>query len=495
MRAVIALDQGTTSTRAIAVSEAGEVVCAARRAHHRFDIGPGLVEQDPAAMVRDARAVLAEIAAQLAERGATPEAVSIASQTETTVVWNRLTGVPVHPAISWQDTRGERIAAEFAGTLDGEFVRAITGSPLNGYFSATKLVWILDHVPGARRAAQTGDVIFGNVGTWLAWNLCGERPHVTDASNASRTLLFDLHSLEWSQELLDGFEVPRGCLPEVVASDARIGTLDGVPGLAGVPVIGMIGDQQASLIGHHALADGEAKVTYGTGAFLLVSTGSRVPTETGGLLATVVCGLGNGHTFYALEGSSVAAGTIVDWLVHGMGLAASPEALETLAYEVPDACGTVLVPAFTGLLAPRWRLDAVPVLRGFSPATRPAHLARAGYDAIAMQVDDLFCAAERYGTPPRQLRADGGASASDLLLQLQADALGVPVERSEQAETTTLGAALLGFTGLGALDGPSFDTPPAASRTFLPRSNAAERARARASWEEAIVSALPTTGS
>lgn len=491
--AIIALDQGTTSTRAIAFTSSGSQLGSAFKSHAQYYPAPGWVEQDPRELVSNAREVLVRVATGLAERDVRVAAVSVANQTETTVVWDRVTGEPIYNAIVWQDSRTEAAAAAIARTIDAGAVRAATGSPLNGYYSATKLQWILDAVPGARERAARGELAFGTIDTWLAWSLCEGQPHRTDVTNASRTLLFDIRAMAWSDDLLELFGIPRACLPTVQPCDARVGTIGYIPQLAGVPVIGMIGDQQAALVGQGALTPGEAKVTYGTGAFLLLNTGTEQLPSPSGLLSTVAYQLAGQPAHYALEGSVSAAGSLIDWLVRGLALAESPEELERLARAAGGSDGVAIVPAFSGLLAPYWEPDARGVIRGITARTTRGNIAYAAFESVALQVQDVVAAATRDGAMPSELRVDGGMSVNPLLMALQADVSGLPVVRTGVIEATAAGAARIGMVGVGLADGLDSFPQGVPDAQWAPRPPA-DAVRATA-WRHALAASVAGKGS
>jgi glycerol kinase len=479
MAILLALDQGTTSSRALVFDESGECLAMAQREHRQIFPHPGWVEHDPVEIwdhqLAVARAALAEAGVAAAELAA----LGITNQRETVVLWERASGRPLANAIVWQDRRTapdcERLRA--AGLEPS--IAARTGLRLDPYFSATKLAWLLDHLPGARRAAAAGELAFGTVDSWLIWRLTGGRVHATDATNASRTLLFDLATGDWSPELLAAFDVPAAVLPAVRGSSEVYGETE--PALLGaaVPIAGVAGDQQAALFGQACLRPGMVKNTYGTGAFLLLHTGAHPIHSRHGLLASPAWRLG-GATDYALEGSVFTAGAVVSWLRDGLGLIPRAADVEALAASVPDSGGVVLVPAFAGLGAPHWDPHARGALLGITGGTTAAHLARAALESIALQVADLLDAmAADSGLAPTVLRVDGGAAANDLLLQLQADLAGVPVARPAMREATALGAANLAALAVGSV--PDLDHLAArwrAERLFEPAGDTARIARA-----------------
>ena len=453
-RLILALDQGTTSSRAIAFDRAGRPVATAQQPFEQRFPEPGHVAHDPEAIWGSQLAVAREVVSRVggAERIA---AIGIANQRETTIVWDRATGAPIGDAIVWQ-SRITAPACERLRLLGHErLVRERTGLPLDAYFSGPKIAHLLDSVPGARSRAERGELAFGTVDTFLLWRLTGGGVHATDVSNASRTLLFDIHRLDWDDELLDIVGVPRALLPEVRPTSGPFGETAPEPFGAPIPIAALAGDQQAATFGQACIQPGQAKNTYGTGAFLLLNTGSTVPASANGLLSTVGWQLApDGPATYALEGSVFSAGSAVQWLRDGLrAIAAAPD-IEALAASVPDTGGVYLVPAFTGLGAPHWDPNARGTIVGLTRGTGLAELARATLESIALQVADVLDAmAADSGEPVRALRVDGGAAANDLLLQLQADLLGAPVERPVVAETTALGAAYLAGLAVGYWDG------------------------------------------
>ena len=448
MRHVVAIDQGTTGSTVLVLDEALQVRGRGDRDFPQHYPAPGLVEHDPEDIWRS---VLAALQQALAMANVSPQsiaAVGITNQRETTVLWDRTTGAPLHRAIVWQDRRTADVCAQLTAAGHADFVRARTGLPIDPYFSATKLAWILDH-GGLRTRAERGELAFGTIDSFLLHRLTGGAVHATDPSNASRTLLFDLHTMAWSDELCARFRVPTALLPGVLPSAGVFGQVRSVPGLPdGVPITGIAGDQQAALFGQACFLPGEAKCTYGTGAFLLLNTGQTPMPSRHGLVTTVAWQLA-GERAYALEGSAFVAGAAVQWLRDGLGLFDKAHEIEALAASVPDSGGVVVVPAFAGLGAPHWRPDARGSITGLTRGTTRAHIARATLEGIALQnVDILRAMAQDAGAPLRELKVDGGAAANDLLMQFQADVLGVPIRRPQQLESTAMGAALL--AGLGA---------------------------------------------
>ncbi|PKO68111.1 MAG: glycerol kinase [Betaproteobacteria bacterium HGW-Betaproteobacteria-14] len=448
MNCLLALDQGTTSSRAIVFDGGGRMRALAQKELRQHYPRPGWVEHDPLDIWRDQLAVAQEAVARAGLKARDIAALGITNQRETTLLWERSSGKPVHPAIVWQDRRTAEACAKLKADGVEALVRKKTGLVIDPYFSATKLAWLLDQVPGARERAQRGELAFGTVDSWLVWNLTGGRLHVTDVTNASRTLLFDIHRGDWDAELLALFNIPCEVLPRVVRSSALLG--ETASGLFDDPIAlgGMAGDQQAALFGQACHGEGMAKNTYGTGCFLLMHTGARPVASQNGLVTTCAAQTG-ADPEYALEGSVFIGGAVVQWLRDGLGLIRQAADIEPLAASVPDAGGVVFVPAFAGLGAPHWNPNARGTLVGLTRGTGAAHIARAALESIAFQSAELALAMQAdCGRPLAELRVDGGAAANGLLMQFQADLLGVPVVRPRILETTALGAAYL--AGLAA---------------------------------------------
>jgi glycerol kinase len=444
---VLALDQGTTSSRAIVFDRAGGVRAAAQQEFRQIFPQPGWVEHDPTEIWATQSGVMHEALAKAGIAARDVVAVGITNQRETTLVWERATGRPIANAIVWQDRRTAGICDELRDAGHGAAFAAKTGLVLDAYFSGTKLRWLLDNVPGARAGAARGDLAFGTVDTWLIWQLTAGHVHVTDPSNASRTLLFNILTGEWDDELLRLLDVPREVLPRVVPSSGVCA--DFALGDARVPIAGIAGDQQAALFGQACLDAGMAKNTYGTGCFLLLNTGSQVVASRNNLLTTVAWKR-DGRVDYALEGSVFIAGAVVQWLRDGLGIIRSAADVEALARSVPDNGGVYFVPAFAGLGAPHWDAYARGAVVGLTRGTSGAHLARAALESIAYQSADVLDAMQKdAGITLTELRVDGGATANDLLMQFQADVLGVPVVRPKVLETTALGAAYLAGLATG----------------------------------------------
>jgi len=489
MRAVLAIDQGTTSTRAIVVDESGAVRAQAQLEHRQSFPSPGWVEHDAVEIRENTRRVVRD--ALDASHDLEIVAVGITNQRETTVLWDRATGEPVAPAIVWQDTRTQALVDSLADQAD--LLRERTGLPLATYFSATKIAWLLEHVPGARERAEHGELAVGTTDSWLLWSLTGR--HATDVTNASRTLLMGLETLAWDDELLALFGIPRALLPEIVPSVGVVApiTTDALGGaLAGVPVAGILGDQQAATFGQAAFEEGESKNTYGTGNFLIVGTGERIVRSGHGLITTVAYRIGDEPARYALEGSIAVTGSLVQWLRDNLGLIATSADVEPLAASVPDSGGVVIVPAFSGLFAPYWRPDARGAILGLTRFATKAHLARAALESTAFQSADVIAAAEQdAGLPFAELRVDGGMTANSALMQFQADVLGIPVARPAIIETTALGAAYAAGLATGVWG--SLDELRALRREgerWEPRMEPAERERLLRVWRKAIGKSL-----
>jgi len=494
MRHVIALDQGTTSSRAIIFDEAGKPVASAQQEFRQHYPEPGWVEHDPDEIWRTQR----EVARQaLRSSGLKPEdlvACGIANQRETTLVWDRQTGKPIYNAIVWQDRRTAAMCAELKEVGAESLVKERTGLLLDPYFSGTKLAWILDHVEGARRRAELGELAFGTVDTWLVWNLSQSKTHVTDPSNASRTLLFNIHMGDWDPELLRLLRVPRAILPDVYPSSHAFGMI--APSVLGtpIPITGIAGDQQAALFGQGCHKAGMAKNTYGTGCFLLMHTGKKVVQSANGLLATAAAQLGravdarDADMEYVLEGSVFIGGAVVQWLRDELGFFEKSVQVEALAATVLDNGGVYVVPAFAGLGAPHWDPHARGAIVGLTRGSSRAHIARAALESIAYQSADVLAAMQKdAGQALSELRVDGGAAANDLLMQFQADILGVPVVRPRILETTALGAAYLAGLHTGVWSSrEEIAAQWQMERRFEPRMTRAEAAGLLARWREAV---------
>ncbi|WP_434741598.1 glycerol kinase GlpK [Micromonospora sp. SH-82] len=443
---VAAIDQGTTSSRCIVFDRAGEVVSVAQREHRQLFPRPGWVEHDAEEIWENVQSVVREALAAAGTDPAGLAAVGITNQRETTVVWDRSTGRPVANAIVWQDTRTGPQLRELDRTHGEQRVRERTGLTLATYFAGPKLRWLLDHTEGLRERAERGEVLFGTMDSWLIWKLTGR--HVTDVTNASRTMLMDLQTLDWDADLLDALGVPAGMLPQICSSSEVYGTAEGV--LAGVPVASALGDQQAALFGQTCFSAGEAKCTYGTGSFLLLNTGTGPVTSSHGLLTTVAYRIGDQPASYALEGAIAVTGALVQWLRDNLGLISTAAEVEELARSVDDNGGCYVVPAFSGLFAPHWRSDARGVIAGLTGYITKGHLARAALEASAWQTREVVDAMNADSDVAlRRLRVDGGMTANGLLMQFLADVLDVPVVRSRITETTCLGAAYAAGLAVG----------------------------------------------
>jgi len=482
MKYVLALDQGTTSSRAILFDHDGRVRGMAQKEFTQIFPQAGWVEHDAREIWASQIGVVEEALARAQVGVADLAALGITNQRETTVIWDRKTGEPIDNAIVWQDRRTadfcERLKADGAGAM----IQGKTGLLIDAYFSASKIRWLLDHVPGARARAEAGELAFGTIDTWLVWNLTAGASHLTDVSNASRTMLFNIHTLQWDDELLRLFQIPRAILPDVRSSSGQYGTWT-----RGVPIAGVAGDQQAALFGQMCRTPGMSKNTYGTGCFLLQNVGTKPIASRQQLVSTVAWEV-DGRTEYALEGSVFIGGAVVQWIRDGLGLVRSAAEIEKLATSVPDNGGVYLVPAFAGLGAPHWDPYARGTIVGITRGTTAGHLARAAVESIAYQVADLLDAmAADAGIALTELRVDGGAAANDTLMQFQADMLGVPVVRPAVTETTALGAAYL--AGLGVGYWPSVDAITGqwqAERRFEPRMPPAAAAQLRARWSTAL---------
>jgi glycerol kinase len=484
---ILALDQGTTSSRAIVFDHDGAIVALAQREFPQIFPKPGWVEHDPREIWTTQISVAIEALGRAQVRPRDIAAIGITNQRETTVVWDRDTGEPVCNAIVWQDRR----TAEFCDRLkaDGHeaLVRERTGLVIDAYFSGSKIRWILDHVPGARERAEAGRLAFGTVDSWLVWKLTSGDTHITDVTNASRTMLFNINTLSWDQDLLRLLNVPASMLPDVRASSEVYGRVSTTLGVADVPIAGIAGDQQAALFGQMCVSPGLSKNTYGTGCFLLQNTGTRPVPSANRLVTTVAWKIGD-RTEYALEGSVFIGGAVVQWLRDGLGLIGTSPDVERLAASVDDNGGVYLVPAFAGLGAPHWDPYARGLMIGITRGTTSGHVARAAIESIAYQVDDLLDAVSRdSGITVGELRVDGGAAANDALLQFQADLLGVAVVRPAVTETTALGAAYLAGLAVGFWASPAEIAGQwRVDRRFEPAMARADADRLRERWREAV---------
>jgi glycerol kinase len=488
---VLAIDQGTTSTRTLAFDASARAVAIARRALTQHYGDSGRVEHDPEEIWRDTQATVREVIGRSPGGAAGVAALGITNQRETVVVWERAGGAPIHRAIVWQDRRTAEECARLKATGAEELVRRRTGLLLDPYFSATKVAWILDHVPGARARAERGELAFGTIDTFLLWRLTGGRVHATDVTNASRTLLYDIHAQCWDEELLRLLRVPRALLPQVRDSSEVYGTTE--PALFGreLPIAGLAGDQQAALIGQGCFRPGTAKSTYGTGCFLLLNTGEVAFTSANRLLTTPAYRIG-GRIAYALEGSIFVAGAAIKWLRDELKVIESAAETALLAARLPDDHGVYLVPGFVGLGAPHWDPSARALLCGLTLDTSRAHLARAALEAVAYQTLDLTEAMQRDGAqPPAAIRIDGGMAANDWLCQFLADILQARIERPAELETTALGAAFLAGLATGVwADLASLSAHSRTASVFEPRMPRARRAALLSGWRQALARAL-----
>ena len=493
-----AIDQGTTSTRFIIFDRAGKIIAQAQREHEQIYPRPGCVEHDASEIWRNTRLVIADALSGARLNPRDLAAIGITNQRETTLLWDRRSGAPLHNALVWQDTRTDALVAEFARDGGKDRLRGKTGLPLTTYFSSLKLKWLLDNVPGARAAAQSGDALFGTIDSWLVWNLTGGPNggrHITDVTNASRTQLMHLRSLDWDGAILDLFGIPRACLPEIMSSSEPLGSAR--EPLCGAPIAGILGDQQAALFGQACLKPGEAKNTYGTGCFLLMNTGETPYPSTHGLLTTLGYKLGNAPAVYALEGSIAIAGALVQWLRDNLQLISTSNEIETLARTVDDNGDVYIVPAFSGLYAPHWRDDARGVICGLTRFAGRGHIARAALEATAFQTREIITAmSANSGVPIRELRVDGGMVVNDLLMQFQADLLDVAVVRPQVIETTALGAAYAAGLAMGYWSSPQdISDNWAVGHRWHPQMGEARRAELTAAWDKAVARSLGWIGS
>ncbi|WP_122261526.1 glycerol kinase GlpK [Ornithinimicrobium cerasi] len=486
-RFVLAVDQGTTSTRAIVFTHAGQIHSVAQKEHRQIFPRAGWVEHDPTEILRNTREVIGQALGKGNLTGADLAAVGLTNQRETAVVWDRTTGEPVHHAIVWQDTRTARIVADLGRGGGADRFKEVCGLPLATYFSGPKVGWILDHVEGARERAEAGDLIFGTIDTWLLWNLTGGPDggvHATDVTNASRTMLMDLRTLSWSQDVAAAMGIPLSMLPEIRSSSEVYGTSRKL----GVPIAGILGDQHAATFGQACLARGMSKNTYGTGNFMLLSTGTEIVRSDHGLLTTVCFKVGDQDAVYALEGSIAVTGSLVQWLRDNLGLFEESADVERLARQVEDNGGCYIVPAFSGLFAPYWRDDARGVIVGLTRYVDRRHLARAALEATAFQTREVLEAMEAdSGVRLSELRVDGGMVANETLMQFQADILGVDVVRPRVVETTALGAAYAAGIAVGFWDGQQDVVGNwEEDRRWTPALPEEERERLYRAWKKAV---------
>jgi glycerol kinase len=486
-RFIGAIDQGTTSTRFIVFDQAGSIVASAQKEHAQIYPQPGWVEHSPVEIARNTDEVIEAALAQVKLDVRDILAVGVTNQRETTVLWDRRTGAPLHNALVWQDTRVDPLVAYYAAADRGgkDRFRALTGLPLASYFSGLKLKWLLGAVPDARARAAAGELCFGTVDAWVLWNLTGK--HITDVTNASRTQLMSLHALDWDESLLRAFDIPAPLLPRIASSSEVYGEIARGP-LKGAPIAGILGDQQAALVGQTCFAPGEAKNTYGTGCFLLLNTGPKPVSSTAGLVTTVAYRFGTAPAHYALEGSIAISGALVQWLRDNLGLIGASADVEALAASVADNGDVYIVPAFSGLYAPYWKEHARGVIAGLTRYATRGHIARAALEATAYQTRDVLGAMEQdSGIRLSELRVDGGMVVNELLMQFQADILDTPVVRPQVTETTALGAAYA--AGLATGYWKSVDDLRrnwGVAKTWTPRMGREQRAKLYASWRKAV---------
>jgi glycerol kinase len=489
-----AIDQGTTSTRFILFDYRGEVRACAQMEHAQVFPQPGWVEHDPMEIWRNTLTVIERCLSQAGAKRGDLAAIGITNQRETTVLWDARSGLPLHNAIVWQDTRTETLVTQFGAEGGKDRFRAQTGLPLASYFSALKLKWLLDTIPDARAAAERGDALFGTIDSWLLWNLTGGTHgglHCTDVSNASRTQLMNLASLQWDAQLLEAFTIPRAALPRIVASSDVYGRASVDP-IAAVPLSGMLGDQQAALVGQACLSPGEAKNTYGTGCFLLLNTGEKRVPSSAGLISTVAYQFGKQPAHYALEGSVAISGALVQWLRDNLHMIANSADIEALAAQAKDNADVYFVPAFSGLYAPHWKESARGAIVGLTRFAGREHIARAALEATAYQTREVLEAMQiDAGFELNSLRVDGGMTANELLMQFQSDILDVPVIRPQVRETTALGAAYAAGLAVGFWrDTGDVIRNWREDKRWLPRMAASERARLYRRWQQAVTRSL-----
>ena len=495
MTYLLALDQGTSSSRSIVFDASGQALSMAQQELPQIYPQPGWVEHDPMAIWQTQLATAREALAKAGLSARQVRAIGITNQRETTVVWNRRTGVPIHHAIVWQDRRAEPTCADLRARGLAAMVQAKTGLVIDAYFSGTKLRWLLDHVPGARAQAEAGELAFGTIDSWLIWQLTAGEVHATDVSNASRTLMFNVHSNQWDTELLQMLDIPPSLMPTVRPSSSLFGEVS--PALLGHAIMigGVAGDQQSALFGQACFKAGLVKNTYGTGCFMLMHTGATFQTSHNGLITTSAAQTGSQPEF-ALEGSVFVGGAVVQWLRDGLHAIKSSSEVEALAQSVPDSGGVMMVPAFTGLGAPYWQPEARGTITGLTRGSTAAHIARAALESIAYQSAALLLAMSRDavqggGAPVAELRVDGGACVNDLLMQFQADLLGIPVVRPAVTETTALGAAYLAGLATGVYrNTDELAGLWRAERRFLPNLAPAHAAELMARWEHAVRQAV-----
>jgi glycerol kinase len=486
MKYVLALDQGTTSSRALLFDREGAIRGVAQQEFDQIFPRPGWVEHNPEQILSSQIAVATEALAKAGASASDIAAIGITNQRETAIVWNRETGKPVHNAIVWQDRRTADFCEQLRKGGHAPLIQQRTGLLIDAYFSASKIVWILENVPGARTLAEAGKLAFGTVDTWLVWRLTQGKVHATDVTNASRTMVFNIHTGEWDSELLGLLRIPASMMPSVRSSSELYGDVRGVQGLEGIPIAGIAGDQQSALFGQQCSQPGMTKNTYGTGCFMLQNTGTRTVPSSNQLVTTIAWKI-NGKTEYALEGSVFVGGAVVQWLRDGLGLIRSSQEVEALAKSVPDNGGVYFVPAFVGLGAPHWDSYARGSIFGITRGTTAGHIARAAVQSIAFQVADLLDAMHRdSGGAVKELRVDGGASANDSLMQFQADMLQFPVVRPPSIETTAMGAAYLAGLAVGFWPSGLDVLAAGKSRRFDPQMPASKAQSLRDRWNEAV---------
>jgi glycerol kinase len=485
---VLAIDQGTTSSRAILFDRAGRIAGSAQREFTQIFPQPGWVEHDPRDILTSVYTTITELLNRYQVDPRTIAGIGITNQRETTVVWDKATGQPIHNAVVWQSRQSHAICEQLKADGHEPLIRRRTGLLIDAYFSATKIRWILDHVEGAQSRAERGELLFGTIDSWLIWNLSGRQAHVTDVTNAARTLLFDIHALQWDDELLALFNIPRVMLPQVRSSSEVYATTQ--PQFffdQHLPIAGIAGDQQAALFGQACFEPGMAKNTYGTGCFMLMNTGEKAVTSENGLLTTIAWGI-DGRVEYALEGSIFVAGSVVQWLRDGLRMFGKSSDCQAYAERATDNGGVYLVPAFVGLGAPYWRSDVRGAMFGLTRGTTKEHFIRAAVESMAYQTRDVLAAMQAdAGIELKELRADGGAIANDFMAQFQSDILGVPVLRPQVAETTALGAAYLAGLATGFWSSRAEIAEQwAVDRRFTPQMPADQREALYAGWQQAV---------
>jgi glycerol kinase len=483
---VLALDQGTTSSRALLFDAEGSIRTVAQQEFDQIFPRPGWVEHNPEQIVSSQITVATQALAKAGASAADVAAIGIANQRETAIVWNRETGEPVHNAIVWQDRRTADFCEQLRNDGHASVIQQRTGLLIDAYFSGSKIAWILDNVPGTRKLAEAGKLAFGTVDSWLIWKLTQGKVHATDVSNASRTMVFNIHSLEWDRELLDRLRIPLAIMPAVRSSSEIYGEVRGLAGVENIPIAGIAGDQQAALFGQQCCQPGMTKNTYGTGCFMLQNTGKRAVPSSNQLVTTVAWKIKD-TTEYALEGSVFVGGAVVQWLRDGLGVIRNSQEVEPLAKSVPDNGGVYFVPAFVGLGAPHWDSYARGSIFGITRGTTVGHIARAALESIAYQVADLLDAMRRdSGDAVKELRVDGGAAANDSLMQFQADILGAPVVRPAVTETTAMGAAYLAGLAVGFWRSGLEALAAGKSRRFEPQMPSSQAQSLRDRWNEAV---------